>query len=72
MHLIILKTNIQTQSMVNAITPVFDDHPEILSWSVDTEDIDNVLRIESSEDLTEQKVLRLLVQKGYSCEKLPD
>ncbi len=71
-HLLIFKTNIATQKKVKAVRPVFNRHPIIADWSVDTEDIDKVLRIETAGNLNETDVINLLNPLGFYCEGLPD
>jgi len=68
----ILRTNIKTKKKVKEIKPVLNNHPFILSWTVDLEDIDNVLRIESMSDLYEKDVIGLVRKHGFYCESLPD
>lgn len=72
MHLIIVRTNIKTSKMVRQLRALFKAHPLIFKWTVDTEDIDNVLRIEGRAPLTENEVLGLLRTGGFYGEPLPD
>ena len=58
--------------MLQPLQSTFDQHPDIQKWTIDLEDVDRVLRIESSGKLTEQGLTQLLLDKGYSCEPLPD
>ncbi|ELR72022.1 hypothetical protein C900_02017 [Fulvivirga imtechensis AK7] len=52
--------------------PVFNHHPLIDGWSVDTADIDNVLRIETNGELKETDIINLIKKYGYYIEALPD
>ena len=52
--------------------PIFNNHPIISKWSIDTEDIDNVLRIEAEDNLDEDEVKKLVIENGFYCEDLPD
>ncbi len=54
------------------IKPLFDHHRLINSWSVDTEDIDNVLRIEARNGIGENDIIYLLKTCGFHCEPLED
>ncbi|MEM6841000.1 MAG: hypothetical protein AAF632_02135 [Bacteroidota bacterium] len=72
MNLIILKTDLTSKKKVRLIAPTLDQHPNISRWNVDTQDIDKVLRIEATAQLSEQKMLRLLQQAGVQGEALPD
>jgi hypothetical protein len=72
MKLLILRTNIKTKKKVKTIKPLFNNHPTIFNWSVDTEDIDNVLRIEAQDNLSENEIIHLVKTCGFYCEALPD
>ncbi|WP_155179113.1 hypothetical protein [Fulvivirga lutimaris] len=53
------------------MAPFLNSHPCISEWSVDTEDLDNVLRVVSTK-LLEKDVIQLIQSKGFVCEVLPD
>lgn len=72
MKIHIFKTDIHSKEKVNILKPVFNNYPVITSWSVDTDDIDNVLRIVSSEKLGENDIILLMKSCGFYCELLPD
>jgi hypothetical protein len=72
MKLLIFKTNIKTRKMVKAVRPILNNHSVIVNWSIDTKDIDNVLRIEVSENLNEDDIIDLIKPKGFGCEILMD
>ena len=72
MKLLILKTDIQSVEKVKAIMPVFNEHPRITFWTVDTEDIDNVLKIVAYDDLSEKEIFQLIKARGFNCEALMD
>jgi hypothetical protein len=70
MQIHVLKTDLKSLQEVNSITPILDLHPQIKSWSVDTQDIDNVLRIEGQNNLQENEIIPLLRQYGVYSETL--
>lgn len=72
MNLLLFRTDIKTKKRVKTIKPLLNNHPVIASWSVDTADIDNVLRIETKALLEEKDVIRLVKTCGFHCEVLPD
>lgn len=71
-HLLIIKTNLETKKKINSILPIFNNHQFINDWSVDIEDVDNVLRIESLKTFKEADLLALLQNHGFEGELLPD
>ena len=71
-QLLIFRTDIKTRKKVKMIKPLFDHHRLISSWSVDTEDIDNVLRIEARNGIGENDIIYLLKTCGFYCEPLED
>ena len=72
MELLIFKTDIKTKKKIKEVGSVFKNHPIIMNWSIDTEDIDNVLRIEASGNLSEGEIIHLITTCGFYCEALPD
>jgi hypothetical protein len=59
-------TDIQTKNQIKITTKILNAEPSILEWSVDTEDIDNVLRVES-ENIKEKHIQFLLEKQGFTC-----
>ena len=72
MNLIILKTNLLTNKHVHTVQHVLNAHPGIGRWTVDTEDIDKVLRLEAAPALSEPDIIQLLACSGVRCEELPN
>ncbi|MEO6524295.1 MAG: hypothetical protein ABIN91_21595 [Mucilaginibacter sp.] len=66
---LIFKTNIQTNGDQFRIKRTLDSHPLIQQWNIDLEDIDCVLRIESTH-LNHNDIIDLLAKNGYYCEEL--
>ena len=67
---LILRTNLKGRSKVNVVRQAIDQHPLIGHWSVDTQDIDNVLRIEPKLGLSIDDVTALLREHGFYGENL--
>ena len=70
-EVLVFKTNVSTNAQFEKAKPVLSALPEIKSWSIDREDVDKVLRIES-EHLLPAVVIRALHDAGFECEELPD
>lgn len=68
----IFRTSLKTLDNVKYISSIFDGHPNISSWSVDIEDIDNVLRVESRGSLNEKELIAQVRKCGFFCQLLPD
>jgi hypothetical protein len=69
MNILIFKTNIKYKKDLHNLTHVMNSIPSVALWSVDREDIDKVLRIESTSNDTE--AIRNKIQyAGYLCEEL--
>ncbi len=62
MNLLIFRTDVKTKNKVNVVKPIFNNHPIIKNWSIDTEDIDKVLRIEVAGTLAESDVIRYFTE----------
>lgn len=65
----VLATNIKTQTDMLKISTVLNTNPAINKWSIDQEDIDCVLRIESN-SLTTQDIIALITQQNFNCNDL--
>lgn len=70
MSIFILKTDLDSNQGIDVIRPILNLHPSILAWNVDLEDIDNVLRIEAKQPLSEPDIITLLTQYGIAIETL--
>lgn len=65
-HIRILKTDIRTKDQVTSLKLLLSDHPDVMDWSIDVEDIDCVLRV-VSEKLSCHQIVMLLGKSGYFC-----
>jgi hypothetical protein len=72
MELLIFRTDIKTKKKVKSLKPIFNRQMDILKWSVDLEDIDNVLRIEATENLSEKAIIDLVRMEGFYIKTLSD
>ena len=72
MNLLIFRTDVKTKNKVNVVKTIFNNHPIIKNWSIDTEDIDKVLRIEVAGTLAESDIIKLMKRCGFYCEILTD
>ena len=72
MNILIFKTNICTPKAIEDVQHLFNQHPFIEDWSVDTEDIDNVLRIVTQGVLFDKDIIELISKGGFNCQTLPD
>jgi len=68
--LVILRTDIKTRKKLKTIIPVLDNHTSIHQWSIDIDDIDNVLRVETNTDLQEKDIIKLVRSHGFYAEGL--
>tara|TARA_R110002049_G_scaffold127846_1_gene284954 strand:- start:1207 stop:1458 length:252 start_codon:yes stop_codon:yes gene_type:complete len=66
----IFKTNIRTEQDIFIIRQILNSNPNIITWSVDMEDIDKVLRIESHKDFNEEEIITMVKLRGLYCEEL--
>ncbi|WP_103071634.1 hypothetical protein [Aquimarina sediminis] len=72
MELLLFRTDIKSKKKVRHVTPILDRHSDILKWSIDLEDIDNVLRIEATTNLTEDEIVSLVRVHGFYIQTLTD
>ncbi len=72
MELLLFQTDITSKKKVKSLKPMFNNHSDILKWSIDLEDIDNVLRIEATTNLSEEDVIDLVRVQGFYIKTLTD
>ena len=66
-QILVFKTDISSFDKIITISWILNHHDSILKWSLDREDIDNVLRIEARSNLYETEIISLLSDKKISC-----
>jgi hypothetical protein len=71
MHILIFKTNIETDDAHREVSALLSSHQFILDWNIDKEDVDKVLRIESEINNTND-IINTISKAGFICEELPD
>ncbi len=69
-QLSILKTDIKSKKKLKIVRPIFNNHSDIFKWTVDFEDIDNVLRVEHHKNLSEDDIIQLVKICGFYGEPL--
>ncbi|WP_298900288.1 hypothetical protein [uncultured Psychroserpens sp.] len=72
MEVLIFQTDIETKTKVKSIRSSFNNHSGILKWSIDIEDIDNVLRIEAVSHSLQNDIINLANTRGFNIKLLPD
>lgn len=71
MNIFVYKTDIQNEYDLETLETLLNNHGSIIRWNVDREDIDNVLRIESTAN-NSHELIRAITSAGYQCEELTD
>lgn len=71
MDLFILKTNVRSLAMKEALAQELNKIQQIKKWSVDYQDCDGVLRA-STESMCINSLIELITQWGFECEELND
>lgn len=66
----ILKTNIADKTSINTIKLLLNSNPNIIKWSLDLEDIDKVLKVESTNKMSEEELIEQIKSRGIFCEVL--
>ena len=70
-HVLIFKTNIDSDNAHSEVGSLLDRHSSIIDWHLDKEDIDKILRIESTIN-NSNEIISTINQAGFVCEELPD
>ncbi len=69
---LVFRTGLNTPDKIKTVTGTLDTHPYITRWCVDMDDVDKVLKVESSPELDAGEVIHLIQSHGFFCEELPD
>lgn len=72
MTILVFRTNIKSKKKVKTVKPIFNKHDDILEWTIDLDDIDNVLRIEANKSLQERTIIGMVREQGFYIEALSD
>ncbi|HEY0668972.1 MAG TPA: hypothetical protein VGD22_12385 [Sphingobacteriaceae bacterium] len=68
-HILVFKTNIRLKKDLAIIEKILKKDLLILHWSLDRDDIDKILRIESKSKNSSQ-IIAAINKAGYFCEEL--
>jgi hypothetical protein len=68
-HILIFKTNIQTEFDRLRIKNVLDASQKVLKWNIDMDDVDCVLRV-VSDSLTPEQIITVIQYVGFECAEL--
>jgi hypothetical protein len=71
MEVLVFKTDIVGKADTEILRQLLDADRRIKTWNIDQNDIDNVLRIESSA-ISPADVIKLVKNLGCMCEELPE
>jgi len=69
MEILVFKTNLTDHTRISRVEVALDIHPNVFKWSVDLQDIDNILRVVAS-NISGREVENILQHAGYYCEEL--
>jgi hypothetical protein len=70
--ILVFRTNLETPECVKRIGELLGTHGAVISWNVDVQDIDHVLRVECGDSMSAGVIIDLLHNAGFECEELPD
>lgn len=65
----IFKTSVINSEQAESIKPYLDQLHAIIAWNFDLDDCDNILRIESSTNVS-VSVISMLEEHGFLCEEI--
>ncbi|HMG89884.1 MAG TPA: hypothetical protein VK589_07485 [Chryseolinea sp.] len=71
MEVLVFKTDVVGKTNSENLGQILKKDHRIRNWNIDHNDVDNVLRIESSE-MSPADVIELVKNLGYMCEELPE
>ncbi|MAW96939.1 MAG: hypothetical protein CMF36_05875 [Leeuwenhoekiella sp.] len=72
MEILVFRTSIRTQKDIKAIARILNPHNQILTWSVDLEDWEHILRIEVVSGGIKNEILSRIRSLHFQCQELED
>ena len=66
--ILVFATDIRTESDLLKVSDALNENPEIHRWSIDQEDKDCVLRVEST--LSPSEIIELIISYKFDCAEL--
>jgi hypothetical protein len=70
-HILVFKTDIRFDKDMPEVEQVMASLPDIQKWNVDHHDVDNILRIEAS-NLISEEIISAMQHAGFICIELED
>ena len=71
MNVYIFRTDIISEYDLEAVDELLSQEQTIVGWNVDREDVDKILRVESTANNAEE-LQKTLSEAGFFCEELQD
>lgn len=72
MNILVFRTSLQTKKDLQIIARILKVHEQVISWNVDLEDWENILRIEVRHARFQNEIAARIRGLGYQCEELED
>ncbi len=63
-------TSIASGHDIMIVSSALNDHPQISTWSIDLDDRNRILRVETSEFIDPMTIVNVLLNYGYSCAEI--
>jgi len=67
--ILVFKTNIDTKDKIHNVEPILNNIADEIKWNFDLEDDDNILRIDTYNNIA-QLIIKKLGTIGFYCEEL--
>ncbi len=71
-NIFVFKTDVQSRTQLEFIQKHLAPFTGVLSWSIDLEDIDNVLRVVTNGKVNTLDIIKTIKKQGVNCNELPD
>lgn len=72
MTILVFRTSLHNKKDVRIIAKILNLYKEVITWNVDLEDWENILRIEVTNDCFKNEIAARIRGLGYQCEELED
>lgn len=72
MSILVFRTSLKSKKDVQKIAKSLNVHKQVITWNVDLEDWENILRIEATKKGLTNEIAACIKGLGYLCEELED
>ncbi|WP_431160843.1 hypothetical protein [Flagellimonas beolgyonensis] len=72
MDILVFRTTLKNEKDIKNISKILNHHKQVISWHVDLEDWEKILRLEVTKERFKNEISARIRGLGYQCQELED